>query len=179
MAPMVYAIAPATLQAAIDTAKRYEAGFMMTQLKTSNYVETEVTGQLEVLTATVQQLLRKKEEGAYPRYNSNNNNRNNNCFRCGKPGHFIRDCMSEKVLAIWNPVRKQPNNNSRNTNRTGSWRPRQRESNYVEEDVRYYAHDPEDRNVEPVVYRVDMDQGGSAVRTTIRVKGHPVKAIVD
>ena len=172
---MVYATAPATLQAAIDTAKRYEAGFMMTQPKTSNYAETEVTGQLEVLTATVQQLLRKKEEEAYPRPSS----RGNNCFRCGEPGHFMRDCMSEKVLATWNPNRKQPNNFNRNNNRTGSWRPRQRESNYVEEDVRYYAHDPEDRNVEPVVYRVDMDQGGSAVRTTIRVKGHPVKAIVD
>ena len=147
----------------------------MTQPKTSNYAETEVTGQLEVLTATVQQLLRKKEEETYPRPS----NRGNNCFRCGEPGHFMRDCMSEKVLATWNPNRKQPNNFNRNTNRTGSWRPRQRESNYVEEDVRYYAHDPEDRNVEPVVYRVDMDQGGSAVRTTIRVKGHPIKAIVD
>ncbi len=50
---MVYATAPATLQAAIDTAKWYEAGFMMTQPKTSNYAETEVTGQLEVLTAIV------------------------------------------------------------------------------------------------------------------------------
>src|SRR6266540_5227025 len=30
MALIVYAIAPATLQAAINTAKRYEAGFMMT-----------------------------------------------------------------------------------------------------------------------------------------------------
>ena len=45
--------------------------------------------------------------------------------------------------------------------------------------MKYYAHNSEDRNVEPVVYRVDMDQGGSAVRTTIRVKSHPVKAIVD
>src|SRR6266498_3152156 len=150
---------------------------MMTQPKTSNYAETEVTGQLEVLTAMVQQLLRKKEEEGYPR--QNNNSRNNNCFRCGEPGHFMRDCMSEKVLATWNPNRKQPNSFNRNNNRTGSWRPRQRESNYVEEDVRYYAHDPNERNVEPVVYRVDMDQGGSAVRTTIRVKGHPVKAIVD
>ena len=44
MAPMVYATAPVTLQEAIDTAKRYEAGFMMTQTKTSNYAETEVTG---------------------------------------------------------------------------------------------------------------------------------------
>ena len=51
--PMVYATAPATLQAAIDTAKWYKAGFMMTQPKTSNYAETEVTGQLEVLTAIV------------------------------------------------------------------------------------------------------------------------------
>src|SRR6266545_7797031 len=87
--------------------------------------------------------------------------------------------MSEKMLATWDPTRKRPNNNSRNTNRTGSWRSRQRESNYVKEDVRYYAHDPENRNVEPVVYRVDMDQGESAVRTTIRVKGHSVKAIID
>ena len=57
MAPMVYATASVTLQVAIDTAKRYEVGFMMTQPKISNYAETEVTGQLEVLTATVQQLL--------------------------------------------------------------------------------------------------------------------------
>ena len=57
MVPIVYVTALATLQAAIDTAKRYEAGFMMTQPKTSNYAKTEVTGQLEVLTATVQQLL--------------------------------------------------------------------------------------------------------------------------
>src|SRR6266540_1717183 len=131
MTPMVYATALATLQAAIDTAKRYEVGFMMIQPKTSNYAETEVTGQLEVLTATVQQLLRKKEEKAYPHQN---NSRNNNCFRCEEPGHFIRDCMSEKILVTWDLTRKRPTNFNRNTNRTGSWRPRQRESNYVEKD---------------------------------------------
>ena len=87
--------------------------------------------------------------------------------------------MFEKVLATWDPTRKRPSNFNRNINRTGSWRPRQRESNYVEEDVRYYAYDPENRNVKPVVYRIDMDQGGSAVRTTIKVKDHPVKVIVD
>ncbi len=65
MAPIVYATVPATLQAAIDIAKRYEAGFIMTQPKTNNYIETEVTGQLEALTVTVQQLLRKKKEEAY------------------------------------------------------------------------------------------------------------------
>jgi len=97
---MVYAMAPATLQAAIDTAKQYEVGFMMTQPKTNNYAEIEVTGQLEVLIATVQQLLRKKEKEAYP---CQNNKSNNNCFRCGEPGHFIQDCMSEKVLATWDP----------------------------------------------------------------------------
>jgi len=71
--------------------------------------------------------------------------------------------MSERILATWNPTRKQPSNFNRNINRTGSWRPRQKESNYIEEDVRYYAHDPEDRNIEPVVYRVDMDQGRSVI----------------
>ncbi len=88
--------------------------------------------------------------------------------------------MFKKVLATWDPLRqKRLTNFNRNINRTGSWKPRQRESNYIEEDVRYYAHDPEDRNVKPVVYRVDMDQGGSAVQTTIQVKGHPVKAIIN
>ncbi len=66
MAPMVYVVVLVTLQAAIDTTKRYEAGFMITQPKTSNYAKTEVTGQLKVLIATVQQLFRKKEEEAYP-----------------------------------------------------------------------------------------------------------------
>ncbi len=41
---MVYITAPATLQAAIDTAKCYEAGFMMTQQKINNYAETEMIG---------------------------------------------------------------------------------------------------------------------------------------
>src|SRR6266540_3182946 len=86
MAPIVYATALATLQVVIDTAKRYEAGFMITQSKISNYAETEVIGQLEVLIATVQQLLRKKEEEAYSRQN---NRSSNNCYRCGEPGHFI------------------------------------------------------------------------------------------
>ena len=66
MTLMMYAIAPVTLQATIDTAKWYEAGFIMTQSKTSYYAETEVIGQLEVLTIIVQQLLQKKEEEAYP-----------------------------------------------------------------------------------------------------------------
>jgi len=57
MALMVYATALATLQATIDIAKRYKVGFMITQSKTNNYAETKVTGQLEVLTAIVQQLL--------------------------------------------------------------------------------------------------------------------------
>ena len=54
MASIVYITVPATLQAAIDTVKQYEAGFMMTQPKTSNYAKNEVTEQLKVLTAIVQ-----------------------------------------------------------------------------------------------------------------------------
>src|SRR6266540_7079019 len=72
--PIVYATTPAILQAAIDMAKRYEVGFMMTQPKISNYAETEVTEQLEVLIATVQQLLRKKEKEAYPCQNNRSSN---------------------------------------------------------------------------------------------------------
>ncbi len=44
MALIVYVTAPVTLQVAVDTAKQYEAGFMMTQPKISNYSEIEVTG---------------------------------------------------------------------------------------------------------------------------------------
>ncbi len=62
---MIYAIVPVTLQATIDTAKRYEAGFMMTQSKISNYAEKKVIEQLEVLITMVQQLLQKREEEAY------------------------------------------------------------------------------------------------------------------
>jgi len=64
--------------------------------------------------------------------------------------------MSEKVLLRYNPTcmnQGQSNNN----NRIGSWRPCQREFNYIEEDVRYYANDLNDRNVKPIVYKVDMD----------------------
>ena len=53
MAPMVYVTASVTLQATIDTAKRYEAGFMIIQSKTSNYIENKVTRQLEVLIVTI------------------------------------------------------------------------------------------------------------------------------
>ena len=100
MASIVYAIAPITLQVAIDTAKWYEAGFMIIQPKTSNYAENKVTEQLEVLIAIVQKLLRKKEEEAFSRQN----NRSNKCFRCEGPGHFMKDCMSEKVLPSWDPI---------------------------------------------------------------------------
>ncbi len=70
-------------------------------------------------------------------------------------------------------------NFNHNNNRSGSWRPCQRESNYIKKDVRYYAYELEERKVEPIVYRVDIDQGGSAIQTTIRVKDHSVKAIMN
>ncbi len=54
IASMVYATTSVTLQVVIDIAKWYEVGFIMTQPKTSNYTEKKVTGQLEVLTMTVQ-----------------------------------------------------------------------------------------------------------------------------
>jgi len=44
---------------------------------------------------TVQKLLRKKEEEAYPCQND----RSNRCFKCKGSEHFARDCMSEKVLS--------------------------------------------------------------------------------
>jgi len=57
---------------------------------------------LEVLIATVQQLLQKRKEEAHPRQNERRNNR----FRCEEPGHFIKDCISKKVLATWDLTRK-------------------------------------------------------------------------
>ena len=74
--------------------------------------------------------------------------------------------MFEKVLSGYDPTcinQERSSSNNHNNNRAGSWRSCQRESNYVKEDVKYYANDPDDRNVKPIVYRIDMDQGGSVI----------------
>jgi len=96
MTSIVYAMASATLQAAIDIIKQYKVGFIMTQTKTSNYVKTEITEQLKVLTVIVQQFLRKKKEKAYPYQNF----RDNECYRYEGLEYFMRDCIFKKVLSL-------------------------------------------------------------------------------
>ena len=91
----------------IDITKQYEVGFRITQSKTSNYAKNEVTGQLENLIITVQQLLRKKEEKAYLYQNFEGNK----YYRCEGSEHFARDCMSEKRCSHYGTNGKETRNN--------------------------------------------------------------------
>ncbi len=72
IALIVYASTPRNLNAAVDAAKSIEAGYKITQRNVqqqSNHALQQLAPQkdsMEVLTATIEKLLRQKEEEKYP-----------------------------------------------------------------------------------------------------------------
>ena len=70
--PIVYASRSGNLTAAVETAKSIEAGYKITQKNVqqqSNHILQQVApakDSMEVLTATIEKLLRQKEKEKYP-----------------------------------------------------------------------------------------------------------------
>src|SRR6266496_4357930 len=139
---------------------------------------------MEVLTATIEKLLRQKEEEKYPTTQPGGSI-NVRCWRCNEIGHFQRDCMSERSQRnSWSRPQRNFNNNSnyRGRGRGGNSRYQgQSEVNFArqESNETYYADNPNSRDViiQQKLYHVNM--ANSAVRTTIRIKGTPIRAVLD
>ena len=80
--------------------KSIEAGYKITQRNVqqqSNYALQQVALQkdsIEVLTATIEKLLRQKKEEKYLTTQPEGSI-NVRCWRCNEIGHFQKDCMSE------------------------------------------------------------------------------------
>src|SRR6266540_2552187 len=139
---------------------------------------------MEVLTATIEKLLRQKEEEKYPTTRPGESI-NVRCWRCNEIGHFQKDCMSERFQQ--NYGRGPPRNFNRNNNYRGRGRGRnqryqgQNKVSFAQQERKetYYASNPNSRDViiQQKLYHVNM--ANSAVRTTVRVKGTPIKAVLD
>ena len=127
IALIVYASTPGNLNAAVDAAKSIEAGYKITQRNVqqqSNHALQQLAPQkdsMEVLTATIEKLLRQKEEEKYPTTRPGESI-NVRCWRCNEIGHFQKDCMSERFQQ--NYGRGPPRNFNRNNNYRGKGRSR-------------------------------------------------------
>src|SRR6266511_4847997 len=106
---------------------------------------------MEVLTTTIEKLLRQKEEEKYPTTRPGGSI-NVRCWRCNEIGHFQKDCMSERFQQnSWrgSPRNFNRNNNYRGRGRNGSSRySRRSEVNFAqwESSETYYADNPKSRD---------------------------------
>src|SRR6266498_974487 len=116
--PIVYASRSGNLTAAVETAKSIEAGYKITQgnvQQQSNHILQQAIpakDSMEVLTATIEKLLRQKEEEKYPTTRPGGNI-NVRCWRCNEIGYFQKNCMSERFQQnSWRGFQRGYNNNN-------------------------------------------------------------------
>src|SRR6266540_1650146 len=190
IASIVYASTPRDLNAAVDAAKSIEAGYKITQRNVqqqSNYALQQLAPQkdsMEVLTATIEKLLRQKEEEKYPTTRPGGSI-NVRCWRCNEIGHFQKDCMSERFQQNYGRGPQRNFNSNNNYRRRGRGRNQRyqgrNEVNFTrrESNKTYYADNPNSRDmiIQQKLYHVNM--ANLAVRTTVRVKGTPMRAVLD
>src|SRR6266542_4974704 len=107
---------------------------------------------MEVLTATIEKLLRQKEEEKYP-ITRPRGSINVRCWRCNEIGHFQKDCMSEQFQQnSWRRSQRNVNNNNNNRGRSRGGSQRYQgcsEVNFArqESNETYYADNPNSRDV--------------------------------
>ncbi len=100
IAPLVYTRGPVTLQAAVNAAKSIEAGFRITQrngVRSNFTIQQPVENRMEVLAATLEKILLKREKKQFSRSNLKGS-RKFICWKYGEPGYISTTCESEKVL---------------------------------------------------------------------------------
>ena len=134
---------------------------------------------MKVLATTLEKILLKREEEWFSRSNPGGS-RNFTCWKCREPRHISTTCESEKVLPTWRPSRNR--SSARNNQRWAGNPLRSRVSNYTEQkNIWYVTKDPDSRDViiQQKLYRINMANDDTATRMTVKVKGHPIKTIVD
>src|SRR6266498_4997408 len=139
---------------------------------------------MEVLTATIEKLLRQKEEEKYP-ITRPRGSINVRCWRCNEIGHFQKDCMSEQFQQnSWRRSQRNFNNNNNYRERGCDGNSRyqgQSEVNFArrESNETYYTDNPNSRDmtIQQKLYHVNM--ANLAVRMTIRVKRTLMRAILN